>query len=71
MKCFYISQYANIANVAEYSWKNCCDNDRVLNMLQYATVLNMTGYSYNNILIVVTNATTLEFLPAWFLYLGA
>ena len=41
-----------------------CDNDRVLNMLQYATVLNMTGYSYNNILIVVTNATTLEFLPA-------
>ena len=71
MKCFYISQYANIANVAEYSWKNCCDNDRVLNMLQYATVLNMTGYSYNNILIVVTNATTLEFLPAWFLHLGA
>ena len=33
-------------------------------MLQYAMVLNMTGYSYNNILIVVTNATALEFLPA-------
>ena len=39
--------------------------------IKRAIVLNMLRYSYNNIIVIVTNVATLEFLSAWFVYLGA
>ena len=39
--------------------------------IKYVSVLNMPRYSYNNIIIIVTNAIISEFLPAQFVYLGA
>ena len=47
-------------NVPEYSWINCSDYARVLNMLQY---------SYNNIIIFVTKFIRLEFLSVTILSL--
>ena len=49
-----------LLNDPEYAWKNCSDYARVLNMLQY---------SYNNIIIIVTNVI-LELLPARFAHSG-
>ena len=57
-----------LLNVPEYASKNCSD---------YARILNMSQYSYNNIIIViiiiiiiiiiiVTNVITLECLSTWF-----
>ena len=50
-------------NMPEKAWINCSDYARVLNMLQY---------SYNNIIIIinVTNVIMLEFLSAQFVYSG-
>ena len=39
--------------------------------IKRAIVLNMLRYSYNNIIVIVTNVATLEFLSAWFVHLGA
>ena len=38
---------------------------------KYARVLNILGYSYNNIIILVTNIIILEFLSARFTHPGA
>ena len=50
-----------LLNMPENAWKNCSD---------YATVLNMPWYSYNNI-IIVTKVTMLAFLSAQFVHPGA
>ena len=55
-------------NISSNAWKNSFD---------YAKILNMLQYSYNNIIIIiiiiiiVTNAIILEFLSARFLHPGA
>ena len=56
-------------NIPSNAWKNSFD---------YAKILNMLQYSYNNIIIIiiiiiiiVTNAIILEFLSARFLHPGA
>ena len=41
-----------------------------IRVFEYAKVLNMLQYSYNNIIIIVT-VIILEFLPAGFLHPGA
>ena len=53
-----------LLNVVEFAWKwiNCSD---------YARVLNRPRYSYNNVIIIVTNFITLEYLYARFTHLGA
>ena len=53
-----------LLNVVEFAWKwiNCSD---------YARVLNRPWYSYNNVIIIVTNSITLEYLYARFTHLGA
>ena len=48
-------------NMAESAWINSSD---------YTGVLNMLWYSYNNIVIIVTNVIILEFLSAWFVHSG-
>ena len=48
-------------NMSEHSWLNCSD---------YARVLNMPRYSYNNI-ITVTNVIILEFLSTRFVHPGS
>ena len=50
-----------LLNVPEYAW---------INYSNYARVLNMLRYSYNNI-IIVTNVIILEFLSALNLYTQA
>ena len=37
--------------------------------IKYARVLNMLQYSYNNIIIIVTNVIILEFLSARFVHI--
>ena len=39
--------------------------------IKFASVLNMSRNSYNNIIIIVTNVNILEFLSAWFVHPGA
>ena len=39
--------------------------------IKRARVLNMLRYSYNNIIVIVTNVATLEFLSARFVHLSA
>ena len=41
------------------------------NCSDYARVFNMPQYSYNNIIIIVTNVIMLEFLSVWFIHPGA
>ena len=48
--------------IPEHAWINCS---------VYAMVLNMRQYSYNNIIIIVTNVIILEFLAASFVHSGA
>ena len=68
--CLNVSQYAwtwlNIADCPwiylQNAWINCSD---------YARVLNISRYSYNNIIIIVTNDILLEFLSAQFVHPGA
>ena len=38
--------------------------------IKYPRVLNVLWYSYNNIIIILSNAITLEFLSAWFIHPG-
>ena len=65
-KCLNILQYALMSlnmpkhgwilqNFPEYAWINCFD---------YARVLSIPWYGYNNIIIFVTNVVILEFLSA-------
>ena len=55
-------QYALMfLDVPENAWTNCSD---------YARVLNMPQYSYNNIVIIVANVIILEFLSARFVHRG-
>ena len=62
--CLNVPQYAwtwldilecSWMNIPEYAWINCSD---------YARVLNMSWYSYNNIIIFVAIVIRLEFLSA-------
>ena len=46
-------------NVAENTWTNCSD---------YSSFFTMLWYSYNNIIVIVTNVVILEFLSAWFIH---
>ena len=39
--------------------------------IKYARVPNILEYSYNSIIIVVTNVIILEFLSTWFLHPAA
>ena len=48
-------------NMSKNAWINCSD---------YASVFNMLRYSYNNIIITVTNVTILELLSAQFVHPG-
>ena len=51
--------------IPEYAWNtwiNCSD---------YARILIMLRYNYNNHIIIVANAIILEFLSPQFVYLGA
>ena len=62
-----VTEYASISlNMHKYPWNwiNCSD---------YARVLNMPRYSYNNIIIIIiaTNAIMLEFSSAQFIHVGA
>ena len=60
--CLSMAEYCWIfLNIPENPWINCSD---------YARVLNMPQYSYNNI-IIVTNVIMLEFLSARFTHPGA
>ena len=49
-------------NMPENALKNCSD---------YVRVFNMPLYSYNNIIIIVTNVIILEFLSAQFVHPGS
>ena len=51
-----------LLNVPENAWIDCSDN---------AMVLIMPRYSYNNIIIIVTNVIILEFFSARFVHPGA
>ena len=42
-----------------------------LNCFDYAKVVNMPQYSYNNIIIIATNLIILEFLSTRFVHPGA
>ena len=53
--CLKMAEYC--WNVPEYACRNCSDYARIHSMLQY---------SYNNIIIIVTNVIILEFLSTWF-----
>ena len=58
-----ITEYSWISlNMSENAWINCSD---------YVKVLHMPRYSYNNIIIIVTNVILLEFLSASFVHPGA
>ena len=54
--------YWMFLNMSENAWINCSD---------YASSLNMPRYSYNNIIITVTNVIISEFLFARFEHPGA
>ena len=73
-------------NTLENVWINYFDSARVLTLpiildiwkgfeyasdIKCARVLNMPRYSYNNIIIDITNVIILEFLSAWFVTPGA
>ena len=68
------------------AWINCSDYVKVLNMplhlrsltgfwvasdLEYTRVLNMLQYSYNNMIIIITNVIILDFLFYRFVHPGA
>ena len=50
-----------LVNVPEDAWINCSD---------YARVLSMPRFSYNNNIIIVANVI-IEFLSVWFVYPGS
>ena len=52
----------NGPNMPENAWINCSD---------HASVLNMPRYSYNNIIIIVSNAIIVESLTGQYVHLGA
>ena len=57
--CLSMAEYCCMSlNMPENAWINCSD---------YARVLDMPQYSYNNI-IIVTNVIVLEFLSARFIH---
>ena len=60
--CLSMAEYCCMSlNMPENAWINCSD---------YARVLNMPQYCYNNIIIIVTNIM-LEFLSSRFIHPGA
>ena len=42
----------------------------IISGIRYPRVLNMMRYSYNNVIIIVTNVFILEFFSSGFVYLG-
>ena len=48
-----------------------CQGFEYASGIKYVRVPNKLGYSYNNIIIIVTNIIMLEFLSAQFVSLGA
>ena len=59
-------------NMAEYFWVTLRMPENVwINCSDYARVLDMLRYSYNNIIIIVTNVIILEFVSTRFVHPGA
>ena len=58
--------------ITEHCWMslNMPENARI-NCYDYTMVLSMLQYSYNNIIITVTNVIILGILSAWFAHPGA
>ena len=67
--CLNMPQCPSIClKMVVYCWMSLNMPEKArINCSDYARVLNMQRYSYN-IIIIVTNVITLEFLSAWFIH---